>query len=558
MKKHLFFALGILLLISSCTSDKGWKSEDLKNIPFLKDYNTVVYVNTKTGEEKGNFTYAGLFRDGRALVNDTSGYFYFINDDIAPINEEKYIAATFYNDGLAWSVKENGPLNAIDKSGDVVFEFKEGEVAFAFNDGVAVYMDKNGKYGAVSKKGDIVVEPVWSDAYPLFVNGLLAVQNEKGLCGLINKKGEVVVDCQFDYIGISKGNNNYFMSNYVQALKDNRIPFKKGDSWGIMNNKGEYIINPQFDEIILDGENYLFRKGKMWGWCDSEGHYIINPQFKLASPFNDNKYTVVANDDLDYGYIDKEGKWIINPQFERALPFSSCGLAIASDKSDDFGLIDKEGKWIVNPQFRYIYDYNIDGKFIAIDKSSSNLGIIDKEGNYIVNPNYELIAPTFIDNEYGLEEYNHVRNNFVDIPEIVKTIEENLSGLKTSTAGNLITTYSIEEKSFPKYKGNAVLLDNYTILLSTEIKATNINAWNSEGSGWYRYNYTFVPETVVNSYSAIFTFNERAANHIDEIFNIIAEKYNFDVETGFITYPNFEEVKMSKNRRKIIFDIKTK
>lgn len=558
MKKHLFLALIVTLFISGCSSDNGWKSEDYELVPFLKDNSTLVYVDTKTGEEKGYFTYAGLFREGVALVNDTNGYFYYVDKDAAPVNEERYIAATFFNDGLAWSVKKGAPIVAIDKSGDVAFEFKEAEMAYAFNDGAAVFVDENGKFGAVNKKGKIIVEPEWNNAFPMFVNGLLVVQNEEGLCGLINKDGEVLVECQFDYMGIDKKSQSEFMSNYVQALKENRIPFKKGGSWGITNSKGEYVINPQFDEIILDGDNYLFRKGKLWGWCDKEGHYIINPQFKLASPFGENKYTVAANDDFEYGYIDKEGKWVINPQFERTLPFSSCGLAIASDKSDDYGLIDEEGKWVVNPQFRYVYNYNLDNKFIAIDKATGSFGIIDKEGKWIVKPDYELMSPTFIDNEYGLEEFNYVNSDYVDVNELVKSIEESMLSLKTSTAGNLLTAYSIEEKNFPKYKGNAKLFDNSTVLLSTEIKATDVNAWNSEGSGWYRYNYTFAPETAVNSYSASFSLNNRAADYIDQIFNIIAEKYKFDVETETITVPNYEEVKVSKGRRSITFYIKTK
>ena len=524
----------------------------------MKDNNFLVYVDIKTGEEKGNFTYAGLFREGVALVNDTNGYFYYVDKDVAPVNEERYIAATFFNNDLAWSVKKGAPVVAIEKSGDVAFEFKEAETAYAFNDGAAVFTDENEKFGAVNKKGKIIVEPVWNNAFPMFVNGLLIVQNEEGLYGLINKDGEVLVECQFDCMGIDRSGQNFFMSNYVQALKEDRIPFKKDRSWGITNSKGEYVINPQFDEIVLDGDNYLFRKGKLWGWCDKDGHYIINPQFKSALPFGENEYTVAINDNYEYGYIDKEGKWVINPQFEKALPFNSCGLAVASDKSSDYGLIDKEGKWVVNPQFRYIYDYNLDNKFISIDKSSSNLGIIDKEGKWIVNPDFELFSPTFLDNEYGLEEYNSVKSDYVDVDKLISSIEEGILGLKTSTAGNLITTYSIEEKNFPKYKGNVKIYDKYTVLLSTDIRATDINAWNSESNGWYRYNYTFAPETAVNTYSASFYLNNRAADHIDQVFNIIAEKYNFDIETGTITVPDYEEVKISKGRRSITFYIKTK
>lgn len=557
MKKHLFLALGIALLFSSCSSDKGWKSEDYELIPFLKDNHTVVYVNTETGEEKGNFTFAGLFHEDVALVNDTNGFFYFVDKDMKPASEERYIRATFFSDGLAWGVKKGSPLTAVKKNGEVAFEFKDGERAYAFNDGLAVFMDKHGKIGAVNKKGDIVVEPVWYDAYPIFVNGMLIVKNEEGKFGIINDKGEVMVECQFDRMGSNRNEDEYFIDNYIKALKENRIPFKKGDSWGITNNKGEYVINPQFDEIVLDGENYMFRKGRLYGWCDKEGHYIINPQFKSASPFYDNKYTPVANDDYEYGYIDREGKWIINPQFENAKPFCENGLAAASDSNNEYGLVNEEGKWIVNPQYSVIYDSYIDGKFIVLEKSSRSIGIIDKEGKYLVNPNYELLAPTFYENTYGMEKYHEAASDYVDVEELVKTMEENMLNLKTSTAGNLVAAYSTEETAFPKYRGNAILYDNSDILLSTTVKATNVNAWNSEGS-WYRYNYTFAPETVVNTYSVNFLLNGRAADYIDEIFNIIAEKYNFDIDSETISIPNYEETKVSKGRRGITLYIKTK
>lgn len=366
-----------------------------------------------------------------------------------------------------------------------------------------------------------------------------------------------MIECQFDELATSDVEEN-FKQNYVQALREGRIPVLKGNKWGIIDKKGNFIINPQFDEILIDGKNYLFRKGDYWGWCDKKGQYLINPQFENAHSFGSEDYAAVENEEGKWGYIDREGKWKIQPEYRSAKPFLTSGVAPVRDNgSREWGLIDKSGKWVVNPQFRNIFDIAVDNRLMVQDQSRS-FGIIDLKGKYIANPDYENAPVSLIHNVSGIGVSYSVQSDFTDLPVIAGLIESKLLSLKTSTVGELLKTYNLKESNFSKGDGSATLYhNNDTREVNFKITIPGTNAWNKVSDGWFGYNYTFNPDAPVNSYILTVNLKDKAWRFVNEIFEILKQKYSYDSEKQTLAIPGYQVLAFPITNGGIVFHIKT-
>lgn len=527
-------------------SDRAWNTDDLRYVPLVTDEGPMVYVDTQTGKQSG-YVYGGsLFSDGCALVHSSEGGWQYVDYDLEPLTGESYYDATNFCEGMAWVAKPGGPLTAIDKKGCVLFEFKQAECAYAFHEGLAVFRNAEGLYGLVDKKGHLVAEPQWADVGPMVAGGLLTVKSqENGKWGIVNRKGETVVDCRFASFGEWTG-EQAFVNNYMQALREKRIPFKDASGkWGVIDAEGNYRINPQFDGILLDGDNYMFRKARLIGWCDKNGKYLINPQFRDAQAFGDNAVTAVENKDRDWGYIDKKGQWVIQPRFSEARPFLACGIAPVRDEdSRDWGAIDKSGKWVINPQFAQMIDYGADDRLIVADQSD-NVGIIGTDGHYVVSPVYDDVSRMLVDNVSGIGLFHTAQSDYVDVAHYAELIEAQILALRKSTAGQLKTTYGLKESKFPKGGGTMTLSKKKIASdMTAKVTVAGISAWSKKSDGWFGYNYTFLPDTPVERYVLGIEFDDegKAWRFIEEIFGELKKKYAFDEEDGTLSVPGYSLV----------------
>lgn len=556
--RSLLLSAAFLLAACGSSSDKGWKTDDLRYIPLFREATDMAFVDTGTGTAIGSYTSAGLFYDGMALVADADGC-YYVDYKGERIGEGVYQDATIHDGGIAWAVKPGESINAIDKRGNVLFEFKQAETAFAFHNGLAVFADADGLRGVVDTKGKVVAEPQWSDAGPMFVNGLLPVKDEESGCwGVVDTKGEIVIDCRFDELATSDTKEG-FVQNYVQALNEGRIPVSSGDKWGVVDRTGNFLINPQFDEILLDGKNYLFRKGGVWGWCDKEGQYLVNPQFRDALPFGAAEYAAVKTRNGEWGYIDRDGAWKIQPEYRDAGQFQTSGVAPVRDSdSREWGLIDKSGKWVVNPQFRGIYDIALGDRFMIQDQSRS-FGLIDADGRYVVNPEYDNAPLSLMHNLSGIGVSYRVQSDFVDLPAIAGLIEAKLLSLKTASVGELLKTCGLKESDFPKAGGSVTLYHrNDTREVNFKITGPDIKAWNKASDGWFGYNYTFRPDIPVDSYVLTVKLEDRAWRFADAIFDLLTEKYPYDPEQQTLAVPDRQVHAFPVSDGGIVFHIKTR
>ena len=509
-----------------------------------------------------NFSYATLFYDDYALV-DTDAGLAFLDKQGKLLNKTAYYDATIFHDGIAWVVESGGPLTAINKKGEVLFELKQAKTACAFHDGVAAFSNTEDLWGLVSNTGNIVVEPQWTDVIPMVVDGLIAVKVLKSGWCLADRDGKIVSD-YYQRVGLH--NNDYeesVLQNYVQALHQGRIPVQDDNNkWGIIDREGNIVINPQFDDIYLDGKNYIFKKGRMYGWCDEDGQYLINPQFGEVGFFENNDLAPAENNDGDWGYIDKTGKWVINAQFRQGMAFLSSGIAPVQDKSSrEWGAIDKDGKWVINPQFRRIYDLEMSDRLFVVDQSSF-IGIIDTEGKYVISPNYDDASQELLSNVSGIGARYEAESDYVDIASYAKLIDDQIHSFKSSTVGNLLKVYGLKEYKFPKGGGEVVLFKKNVVSdMNFKVTVPDVNAWNKTSDGWFGYNYTFRPDVRIDSYTFVVEFNGngKAWRFVDQIADELKKKYTYDEENGTLNVEGYQLVFMAAiPNGGIIFQIKTK
>ncbi len=371
----LICLIPVINLLSSCSGGK----EEIKLIPVKTDKN-YQYIDLE-GKIKINpqFSYAGLFHDGIALVktsgeNEKYGY---ITEDGKYLVNPSYIHATCFSEGLAWVVSENGPPVAIDKQGKTVITLKDANRVHAFFEGMAAFSvtDTSGeKWGFVDNTGKVVVN---NQFYSVgrFSEDRCSVKNKEGKYGFIDKEGKLVINYQFD------GVEERFINGTAVV--------KLGDKCGAIDKDGKFVINPQFKNMQNDGDLFLIKSDSKFGWCDKTGKFVINPQFDLAFLFGDSKMAPVQSG-KSFGYVDKEGKIVINPQFDVALPFSKNMACVINAKK--IGFIDQEGKYIVNPQFdglsidytaylmNDVVDYEVETDYINIDAITQRINLNKPEG----------------------------------------------------------------------------------------------------------------------------------------------------------------------------------
>lgn len=548
MKTKLFL-LGAALWLASCgtSSTQGWRTDDLRYIPFGDMGDDWTYVDLKSNVQPGwNWSIeATLFYDGYAVVgSDEKGDFGFMDKKGVVMNGTFYSDVTIFHEGIAWVARPGKPMAAIDKKGNILFEMKQAETVYAFHEGLAAFSNADGLWGLVNKKGVVVVEPCWLSVAPMVVNGMIAAEGLDFGWGLADKSGNWIV-LGFSQVGSWDVEENTCY-NYEQALAEGRIPVKDGNGkWGLIDQTGRSIINPQFDEIILGGKNYLFKKGRQWGWCDKNGQYLINPQFKGALPFGEADLAAVQDKNGDWGFIDKDGLWMISPRFRDADAFLPCGIAaVREEDSRDWGAVDKNGRWVINPQFRGLYRFGADDRLLALDQSGE-FAIIDAAGKYL-SPSFPDARKELIRNATGVGAKYEATSDYVDVESYAALIDAEIHTLKSTTTEGLKSTYGLSEAKFPKGGGKITLYSRKQAAkeMTFQLSVVGVDAWRKASDGWFGYNYTFLPDVPVNSYTFTVEFERRgkAGRFVTEIFDVLKSKYAYDEEQNLLTIPGYAMV----------------
>ena len=239
--KKVSAGIFIAFILLSCSSKKGYKSDELL-VKSIDSHHSIVILKS-TGEQafEGTYTYIAPFDDGYAIVSDTTDQFGVIDSTgtlILPIAYQQL-----------WY------------SGEDMFSFTE-----------------NDRIGFIDSKGALRIPAIFggnAGARPRFSEGVCAVMDSTDTyITFINKDGKKAMD--FTITGTMGGAGSYYFPEFHDGL----AVAHKNYVFGYINHKGEWAIPPQFDNAhrFGDGLAAVRKKGEVF-FIDTKGNRAIARSF---------------------------------------------------------------------------------------------------------------------------------------------------------------------------------------------------------------------------------------------------------------------------------------
>ena len=510
-------AAAIVISAAACSSETTEQFiSDFDQYPLCSDArdSSVVFVDIKNGE-KVSKTYMGAypFYNGLALVRTADGWFYINKHFKAPINEY-FLDATHFSEGIAYTVKPEGHITAINEDGEILYLLQNAESVYTLSEGRAVYKGKNNLYGLLNNTGDIVKEAKFDGAEKAMKEGTLMVMQKNGaksLWGIVDCDGETLVPAKYTKIVRKKGGFTIYREDGKAAWYD------------LQSNK---VSDFEYQDIVKDGKLFCFktRKGKH-GWMTKKHKEVIEPIFDQVTLF-DGKDVAFAQDNKkgrEWGIINTKGEWVIKPRY--ASVTTTDYLPIIRNEKGEYGVIDYDGKVLIKTNKMKI-EHIVD-EYYLVTNSEDEIGIMkaDGEEEWIARPAYEKFKgikyrPSIM-----------VKSDYVDIPTICSTIRKDAEKLQKTTVNDLMTAYNLSRNNLPKRSSSITLSEhsnrNYTI----KTEAEKVNAWIVKYDWWDGETVTFNGKASVKRYAVNVTLNSRYAKYKDQIIERIKKDFGMN-ESG--------------------------
>lgn len=511
--------LGLLAAVAICSAACSTNSVQEQFIPDFSQYplcsdardSSVIFVNIKNGEKESK-TYLGAypFYNDLAIVRTADGWFYINRHFKAPINEY-FLDATHFSEGIAYTVKPEGHITAINEDGEILYLLQNAESVYTLSEGRAVYKGKNGLYGLLDSNGDVVKEAKFDGAEKAMKDGTLAVMQKEGAksyWGIVDRDGETLIPAKYTKITRRNGGFTIYREDGKAAWYD------------LASNK---VSDFEYKDIVKDGKLYCFktRKGKH-GWMTKKHKEVIEPVFDQVTLF-DGKDVAFAQDSKkgrEWGIIDTKGEWVIKPRY--ASVTTTDYLPIIRNEKGEYGVIDYEGKVLIKTNKMKIE--HIADEYYLVTNSEDEIGIMkaDGEEEWIARPAYERFKGIIY------RPSTMVNTDFVDIPAICNTVRKDAEKLQKTTVNGLMTTYNLAKGDLPRRSANIKLSEyqhrNYTI----KTEAEKVSAWSVTYDWWDGEKVFFNSKATVKRYAITITLKNRYANYKEQIVSRIKQDLGLD------------------------------
>ena len=288
-----------------------------------------------------------------------------------------------FSEGLALA-HIDGKMGFINKSGKMVIELKNVDMADSFAEGLAPVRDKkSNKWGYVDKTGKQIVSFQYSRA-DRFSENLAHVVTPDGEHFFIDKTGKRVISFPYD----TSASRGFGVGSFHEGVAVVWCGWRS-PSYFCIDKTGEIVLEfPQCDYVDVEGFHEgmaVARINDVLCFINKSGEQIMRfPQYDQVYSFSEGMACVgVANekdqngnykvDNIKWGYIDKSGIQIIKPQYNYARDFSE-GLACVETNGKK-GYIDKTGNIVIPLKYNYAGDFSegmacVEKKFF-VDKTDN-------------------------------------------------------------------------------------------------------------------------------------------------------------------------------------------
>ena len=410
--KKLYCGLGLLVtvLLASCSLSSE-KEVKYNYLPFQAEEDGKWGMISLDGKvlfkaEFKNMPSTPYYDRFMVYNKDSLLEYYTVEAKPRLIGKEYQQGTDFSKCGLAVVARPGKTIEAIDREGNVVltlstFEGHKVVAASSFNDvGLAMVVTEEGFYGCINSEGKTVLKPnycsigIGNDGYIVGIemkNASDWYKNHSSVKRIIfNEKGEQITELAANkYEGILDSDEGYFRVSVVEG---------KDTIMGIMNPNGEWVVKPAKNvRSINDIHNgyFTYYDGESVGLKDFEGNQVIRPKYKqICFTANNNRLVAFDGDDVD--------------NLRRKI-------------------LDYEGNQIGSDTYKGCF-YEPFDDYTIVHVSKNNYTSIDKDGNEQKN------VPELY-NVDVMPVYNVVRNQEVDIEELVRRLKITEEGLDQMTVG---------------------------------------------------------------------------------------------------------------------------
>lgn len=230
----------------------------------------------------------------------------------------------------------------------------------------------NDKFGFVDDSGQFKIAPTFDEVLP-FSEGLAAVRSGEKW-GFVDATGKMAIPPQFksafyfregvavaelasgDVLIDTSGRVLAQGFQFVNLIKDGRVPASLGEKSGFLDLRGKVVIPFTYDTVdpFFDGLAAV-EKRKKWGYIDRNGKLVIPLEFDQVGPFGNG--LAPAKRGNHTGFIDKSGKFAFSLSFDYAPGF----LTGDEESSLFIAPADVSRFWTSDGRFGYV---NISGHVI--------------------------------------------------------------------------------------------------------------------------------------------------------------------------------------------------
>jgi len=538
--------VAMLALVGCKKQHAVYENDGSDIIPFLNTETRLVELwNISNGEyielNDSGIVAMSQMHEGLFLANtvvDGRLRYYYINED-GERQFGEYASASIFSDGIAWVAEPQNHLKAMDREGNILFEFPEAQRAMAFVAGTSIYYTVAGEVGVVNDKGKVVIEPSLGVALDRLSDRVLT--SVRGQLYLLNRDFKSwndgmmfdstinqVITNAIEYKEILDWTNiEYVNHQLTEKMNEGQMIVVTEDSlWGVMNEQGEYVIEPKFRMMIPDEDKYLVKLDSvMWGWCDATGKMIIKKHFEGARLFNGNDLAPVKVDGL-WGYADQNGKIRIKPQYVEAYSFNDGDNAVVIDKKTNHrGLIDSRGKWVMMPEYDDLY--LIPGKNKYMVEKSYGYACRQSNGKYIMPFIGRVIDDDMMNDFLGLTTYAMASSDYIDMHTIANALKMVVDDQQIITAKQLAHKADISETELDRRNGQDIVMKEFTMSdsLLVTLTATQVNVRASVYTGWYYspYQMLYVSSCPIKNFRYDIQVRGRIAERYQDFLNALRE-----------------------------------
>ncbi|MBQ6392330.1 MAG: WG repeat-containing protein [Eubacterium sp.] len=335
------------------------------------------------------FTFANCFQgEELASVVSEDGQTEYISRTGDKVNLGNYSEAGDFNDGVAMVRDEKGKLGVIDTQGKPLIPCRYDDFLEYYDGGHAVFMEGNDEDGYRNIAVDSVGNEILSSNNPISMCGnLFGEYVDDSYHILYDRKGDKVTDKKYSEIT-------------VMAEGTALIVYDMNEKAGLLDQNGNELLPCQYsriEEIFYDAET-----GKqLWevrfaedGYCkliNEKGEEIPTGDYSEIGRFSETGLAPVLHEGK-VGFIDMSGKEVVPCEYypatwygqepEEGFMLDSYNLsAVRKEGEDHYAIMDANGKVVTDYKYSYVRETTEESEEYLDVQSAFRIMVVRDDGN---------------------------------------------------------------------------------------------------------------------------------------------------------------------------------